>query len=76
MLASTVAANVVNHKNQCEQLDKAGKAFGKEQCAGASEGKFTEVSYMFPRPGETEPTAKVSFITRVGDLGCGVGYYE
>ena len=41
----------------------------------ATEGKFTEVDYMFPRPGETEPIAKVSFITKVGDLGCG-GYYK
>jgi hypothetical protein len=52
---------------------KTGKAFGKEQCATAVEGKFTEVSYKFPRPGESEPTAKVTYITRVGDLGCGVG---
>jgi hypothetical protein len=39
------------------------------------EGKMTEVSYMFPRPGETEPVQKVSFITKVGDQGCGVGYF-
>jgi hypothetical protein len=76
MLASTVLSNVTNHKNQCEQVDKNGKAFGKEQCAVAVEGKFVEVSYMFPRPGETEPMPKVSYITRVGDLGCGVGYYK
>ena len=31
---------------------------------------------MFQRPGETEPMPKVSYITRVGDLGCGVGYYK
>jgi hypothetical protein len=76
MLASTVQANVVDKKDQCAQIDKAGKAFGKEQCSVAVEGKFAEVSYMFPRPGETEPTSKVSFITKVGDLGCGVGYYK
>jgi hypothetical protein len=52
----------------------AGADGRKEQCAVAVEGKFVEVSYMFPRPGETEPMPKVSFITRVGDLGCGVGY--
>jgi hypothetical protein len=33
--------------------------------AGATEGKFIEVSYMFPRPGETEATAKVSYVTNV-----------
>jgi hypothetical protein len=32
---------------------------------------------MFPKPGTTAPTfPKVSFVTRVGDLGCGVGYYK
>jgi hypothetical protein len=32
---------------------------------------------MFPRPG-TDPTLfhKVSFITGIGDTGCGVGYYK
>jgi hypothetical protein len=34
-------------------------------------------SYLFPKPGTTAPTfPKVSFVTRVGDLGCGVGYYK
>jgi signal transduction histidine kinase len=55
--------------------DKTGKAFGEEVFKAATEGKRTEVSYMFPRPGETEPVQKVSFVTGVGDLGCGVGYH-
>jgi hypothetical protein len=42
MLASTVLSNVTNHKNQCAQVDKNGKTFGKEQCAAAVEGKFVE----------------------------------
>jgi hypothetical protein len=42
----------------------------------AVDGKITSVSYMFPRPGETEPVAKVSYVTGVGDQGCGVGYYK
>ena len=74
ILATTVPANL--GKNQCAQIDKTGKAFGKEQCAVVTEGKIVEVSYMFPRPGETEPTSKVSFITKVGDVACGVGYYK
>jgi hypothetical protein len=33
--------------------------------------------YMFPKPGTTAPTfPKVSFVTKVGDLACGVGYYK
>jgi hypothetical protein len=32
---------------------------------------------MFPRPGsDTTPVEKMSFVTKVGDLGCGVGYYK
>jgi Cache domain len=56
--------------------DKTGKAFGEENYKAAIDGKITEVSYMFPRPGETEPAQKTSFLTGVGDLGCGVGYYK
>jgi len=58
--------------------DKAGKAFGQEiyDAGQKAEGTITEVSYMFPRPGETEPVQKVSFVTRVGDVFCGVGFYK
>ena len=60
--------------------DPTGKEFGKEQYAAAQkpEGQITELqSYMFPKPGTTTPTfPKVSFVTRVGELGCGVGYYK
>jgi hypothetical protein len=59
--------------------DPTGKEFGKELYAAAQkpEGQITEVSYMFPKPGTTAPAvAKVSFVTRVADLGCGVGYYK
>jgi len=32
---------------------------------------------MFPRTGaDKTPVAKVSFVIKVGDLGCGVGYYK
>jgi hypothetical protein len=57
--------------------DKTGKVFGEEVYKAAIEGKITEVSYMFPRPG-TDPTPfqKVSLIMRVGDQGCGVGYFK
>jgi len=41
------------------------------------EGHITEVSYMFSKPGtDPTPVAKVSFVTRVRDLGCAVGYYK
>jgi signal transduction histidine kinase len=57
--------------------DATGKAFGPDLYAAAKEGQITEVSYMFPKPGtDTTPVAKMSFVTKVGDLGCGVGYYK
>jgi len=55
--------------------DSNGKEFGKENYKAAIEGKFTEVSYLFPRTNDGLPVPKVSFITGVSDLGCGVGYY-
>jgi hypothetical protein len=61
------------------EKDTTGKAFGLELYAAAQkpEGQITEVSYMFAKPGaDTKPVPKVSFVTRAGDLGCGVGYYK
>jgi Single Cache domain 2 len=59
--------------------DVNGKAFGQEfyDAYQKPEGEITEVSYMFVRPGpDKTQVPKVSFVTRVGDLGCGVGYYK
>jgi hypothetical protein len=66
-------------QDQRNNKDSTGKAFGLEQYAAVQkpEGQITEVSYMFPKPGaDATPASKVSFMTRVGDLGCGVGYYK
>jgi signal transduction histidine kinase len=59
-----------------EVKDNKGKAFGQEMLKVAEEGKITEVSYMWPQPGGTEPVQKVSYVTKVGDQVCGVGYYK
>jgi hypothetical protein len=59
--------------------DAEGKKYGLEMYDAAQkpDGEITEVSYLFPRPGpDATPVRKVSFVTRVGDLGCGVGYYK
>src|SRR4051812_21288451 len=56
--------------------DKDGKAFGEEMMKVATDGSIGEVSYMWPRPGETAPVQKVSFVTRAADQVCGVGYYK
>jgi hypothetical protein len=59
--------------------DATGKMFGADLFAASQkpEGEISEISYMFPRPGaDKTPVPKVSLITRVSDLGCGVGYYK
>jgi hypothetical protein len=59
--------------------DATGKPFGLElyKAMQKSEGEITDVSYMFPKPGSEQQLApKVAFVTRVGDLGCAVGYYQ
>jgi signal transduction histidine kinase len=59
-----------------EQVDVNGKKYGEEFYAMAKEGEFNIVEYAWPRPGEHDPIPKASYITRVGDQICGVGYYK
>jgi hypothetical protein len=59
--------------------DPTGKTFGVDLYGAGQkpEGQITEVKYMFVRPGaDTKPVPKVSLVTRVGDIACGVGYYQ
>ena len=63
-------------KSLKELKDKAGKALGAEMYKVAKEGKISEVGYMWPRPGSEEPVQKVSFVTKVSDQVCAVGYYK
>jgi hypothetical protein len=41
------------------------------------EPEITRLEYLGPKPGTADrtPVKKVSFLRRIGDLGCGVGYY-
>ena len=79
-----VAQGNPNKKDQLGQdqrtlKDSTGKNFGAELYAAGQkpEGQITEVSYMFPKPGaDPKPMPKVSFVTKVRDLTCGVGYYK
>jgi len=58
--------------------DKADKPFalGEEIYKVAQEGKISEVTYMWPRPGEEKPIEKVVYVTKIGDQVCAVGYYK
>ena len=42
----------------------------------SSGGTVLTVDYNFPKPGTTEPVPKQSFVTKVDNQGCGVGYYK
>ena len=42
----------------------------------APEGTVSTVDYKFPKPGTTEAVPKESYVTRIGNEGCGVGYYK
>jgi hypothetical protein len=53
-----------------------GKPFGQAIFDAAKEGRIATVDYLFAKPGSTTPTAKQSFVTRVGGTGCLVGYYK
>ena len=55
---------------------KKGFPLGQEIMRTATEGKISEVTYFWPRPGSDKPLEKHTFFTRVGDQDCGVGYYK
>jgi signal transduction histidine kinase len=64
-------------KNLRDVKDKNGKALGEEMLKVAKEGSYDAVTYYWPRPGaDTTPVEKVSFVTKVSDQICGVGYYK
>jgi hypothetical protein len=42
----------------------------------ANEGTIVNVSYNFPKPNTTDPVSKESYVARVGNTACGVGYYK
>lgn len=63
-------------KSLKELKDKEGKALGEAILGSAQEGKIVEVDYKWPRPGTDQPVQKVSFVTKVGDQVCAVGYYK
>jgi signal transduction histidine kinase len=63
-------------RNLRDLYDVDGVAFGQEMLAIAREGEINAVSYMWPKPNSRAAAQKVSFVTRVADQVCGVGYYK
>jgi hypothetical protein len=58
------------------QLKVGGQQVGAQVFAAVKEGTISTVDYDFPKPGTTQPAPKESFVTRVSNEGCGVGYYK
>ena len=55
--------------------DANGFAFGEAIMETAEEGEIKEVAYMWPRPGSEEPAKKITYVTKVDDQICAVGFY-
>jgi len=57
-------------------VNASGEPIGTKLYEAAKDGAIAEVSYQWPRPGATEPAQKISYVTRIGDQICAVGYYK
>ena len=57
-------------------IDTTGKLFGQEMFANVRDGDIIIVDYVFPKPNSTVPVPKQSFVEGLGDIACGVGYYN
>jgi cytochrome c len=55
---------------------KDGSPLGEKIFDAVKEGTITTVDYNFPKPGGTEPVPKEAFVTKIGNEGCGVGFYK
>jgi hypothetical protein len=61
--------------------DSTGHSFGLanyDAAVKAKEGEIIESApFLFPRPGpDKTPVAKVAYLSKIGDIYCGVGYYK
>ena len=57
--------------------DPTGDLYGPRLYDEAKEGQINEVSYNAPKAGADKAwVPKVSLVTAVAGLGCGVGYYK
>ena len=56
--------------------EKDGAPLGQKLYDSAKEGTIATVDYNYPKPGTTAPVPKEAYVSRVGDEGCGVGYYK
>jgi hypothetical protein len=75
----TASANQALIDTDIRTIKAKDDSFGQriyDAMKGTPEQGVATVDYNFPKPGTTEPLPKQSFVTRVGDQGCGVGFYK
>jgi signal transduction histidine kinase len=75
----TASANQALMGTDIRTIKAKDDSFGQriyDAMKGTPEQGVATVDYNFPKPGTTEPLPKQSFVTRVGDQGCGVGFYK
>jgi signal transduction histidine kinase len=75
----TTTANPALIGTDARMLKAGDDPFGQrvyDAMKNTSPGSISTVDYKFPKPGTTEYVPKQSFVTRIGDQGCGVGYYK
>lgn len=66
----------LNGKSMKGLVSASGEPVGAKLYEAAKDGAVTEVAYKWPRPGATEPVQKISYVTKIGDQICAVGYYK
>jgi len=56
--------------------EKDGSPLGEKVFNATKPAAMNTVAYNFPKPGSSDPVPKESYVTQVGNQGCGVGYYK
>jgi hypothetical protein len=58
-----------------DEIDASGKNIGEAILAAAEPDEIHTATYLYPRPGSSEPALKSALISQVEEQICGVGYY-
>jgi tetratricopeptide (TPR) repeat protein len=56
--------------------EQDGSPLGEKVFNATKADTISIVGYRLPKPGTTNPVPKEAYVTRVGNQGCGVGYYK
>ncbi len=62
--------------NMRDFVDRGGRPTGEIVYQAAVAGEMHTVEYSYPKPGDSRPSEKVSYVIRVADQVCTVGYYK